>query len=312
LGKEGAELYRAAMAEEYKDSAFRDKVLLESTSFQQGQKFDKRKIMPIMGPASAGKSHATEGAIAAITQPSANPNEGNFFVNSDGEIEREHSQTRAVVDGLAKNLGFAFVSNIDNLGVSNKLFGDKIKSHIKKAVLTTDDVSLTIPDTNTNVRKNFKKDLKKYEKLDNTEIILVEVRAEAGKEAVMKDTVNQLGNARALVQGKIYEPQHYDRGVEKSAEAREIYFANSRDQKYIAIKNDLIFVTKTENGWERRTMANPNVDAIRISEHDFKTWQDQVSEAKIDNHAEPDLGSWLKKRLEGWYIRQILIENNRW
>ena len=116
FGKEGAALYKAAIAEERESKAFRQAVFLQSLKHHPGPQWSKRLILWIAGPSGSGKSYSSDAAIkkieAEVLQNETGLTTGNNVVSIDGGIERNISQMRQLVLQVALQKGYTGISDL--------------------------------------------------------------------------------------------------------------------------------------------------------------------------------------------------------
>jgi hypothetical protein len=295
LGEEGLTLYQAAIEEEKDSPTFREAVFLSSMKHYPGAKWDKRLILWIAGPSASGKSYTANTVIEKLktdVMESINGSQdGNHVVSVDGGIERELSQMRQLVLQIALKKGYTGISDLQkNTNLS-------IKRNIREAALSTKDLSLVIPCTFTSSFHN--KAMRKYSRLSNTVHAFSEIVGEENNPGRFRRTVHRMGNTRAWkssgfdaagttdrvitmnnrqieCESKKYNPRHFHRGIKLSAMARLYFQQINKDQPYLRVTNDLIFVKLENNNWVECNEKYP-ADCVKMAARDFQKWHDYKS-----------------------------------
>lgn len=259
LGKQGLELFHLALEEEMHSKEFRDAVVIQSTSYFEGPKWEERPVVIVAGPSGSGKSYAAKAAVEKANQflsVSSNDLSGNYVVAADGGVIREVSQMRKLVIQLANNQGY---TGIKDLHDQCKIL-DKVKKRVRKAAFLTPDLGVVIPETFSqwnNPLSNIKSLMKKIERLDNTKQIFT--RVEGHDPANFRKVVSFMGSRRAW-KTKDFDPQELDLNKKGLAESKEYnsfgfsfgdsgskdaeawYMKHSKDKLHMIITNDLILL----------------------------------------------------------------------
>ncbi|MDB6096067.1 MAG: hypothetical protein JWM09_345 [Francisellaceae bacterium] len=327
LGSELIKLFKKAKIEEFNSTNFRNAVFAESTKSYAGPKWSKRLFMWIGGPSSSGKSAGLANAMKEVVNKKLsfkemafeNPEQSNNYVVSvDGGIERELSQMNQLVLQIAIKKGFKGIIDLHPESKLEKVkekmteiifnTSSKIKKNIKAAVLATDHLNMVIPNTFTsdNATGTTERDMRKFDAIPNSLQVFAEVFTE-------EKTVKRLGDSRAWFnkknentndtiklnnrkigcESKAYDPKSYQKGKKASKVAKELYEKNSKDQVFIDINNDLIFVKVKNN---KLTVCDPNDcdgSIKRITRRDLDDWRNSIKE---DVNLETQ--SWLDNRVK--------------
>ncbi len=291
LGKEGAKLYKAALAEEHNSKEFRAAVYLAASSKRGSEKVDP-KVVFVVGPSAAGKSSGLEAVIKEVYPESGKENEAgqNKLTAIDGAVERELSHTSHLLLTFANHQGYQGVVGL-HAGENDK----EVKS-IKKCVLAavqknrTQDISLIMPETFSGygvggqigvegVSKNRLKagklgELINFAAKTKREAILIGIVGEDSKD--FQNAVSVMGNKRAWAQmgsetpeispeaklsceSKQYGAGGFSFGVAGSDAAtkafkEEVLKHSGLKARHFTITNDLVAYKKdfySDDGWKK-------------------------------------------------------------
>lgn len=313
-GKEitGLDLYKAAIAEEMQSLEFRAAVLLEAANIYPGQTWqssdtDKPKAIFEGGVSAAGKSYVQKQLIAELSQLWHDPSrpiadhKGNLVISIDGGIEREVSQMRNMLLGVALQKGF---SDISDLHSHTKL---DVKGKLEKAASQL-HLNVILPLTFANPMEIQK--MPNFKAL-GYEVIFTEVKgaidASTGKEdPTFKRTVRLQGESRAKFQGKHaprlsmngkraceskkYQPKYFKAGKLGTSAAKK-YYQEFIKGPTLTVRNDLVFV-KFENGTLLPAENHDKQGLVKLTQRQYKAF---IKAHPADKPITPEsLASWLK------------------
>jgi hypothetical protein len=287
LGSEGLTLFRKALAEEYKSPHFRNAVFLKSVKPYPGPKWKKRLMLWIGGPSASGKTHATHAAIEAVSKQLAGDSQDpspNLVVSVDGGIEREMSQMNQMVLQLALSKGYKGIQDLHADGLIARIRGQsKLKKNVKKAALTTSDLSLAVPNTFTSgkLTGQTKKQIKRFNEMPDCVQVFSEVMTD--KESVFRNGESRawgeyngkivMNNREIGCDSKEFKKSSFEKGKKATAEAKEIYLEYSNDPICLTIVNDLVYVKVTaEKDLVKCTPDDPDSVAVKTTKRALDAW----------------------------------------
>lgn len=202
LGKEGVELYEAAIKEESKSRNFRDQVFKNSVFTVTGQPAseDKKIVAWIGGPSGTGKSFYSKNfANRLVGHDDHNDNHQEVsFVTIDGGIERQTSQMRNLVLNLSLKHGYSGVVDLED---HTELHA---KKHIQEAALESkksegsNNYNLVIPATFVSDILTVDKTMKTYANDENIQQVFCEIGAPEGQDKPLKTLIEYRAEKRAF------------------------------------------------------------------------------------------------------------------
>ncbi|RUR07413.1 hypothetical protein [Legionella sp. km772] len=176
FGKQGAALYKLALAEERHTKEYMNAVFQESTSHSEGNKWSTRPVIIVAGPSACGKSTAANAAIEqAKSALPTDPEDfsGNDIVAADGGVAREVSQMRKLAIQLAVEHGYSGINDLHN---KSNVLGD-VKDCILEAAYATDNLGVVIPETFSHAKTSTSM-FARIDQLKNTTPIWIRVTGE--------------------------------------------------------------------------------------------------------------------------------------
>lgn len=191
-GKKLLDAYKAAIEEEKNSSAFREAVFLKSLHVEEGPAWEKRLVLWIAGPSASGKSYAAKKAVLEMMQHLGHISEekvNNYLLLIDGGVERDLSQVRKMMLGVAVHNGYSGLSDLhkhSKMGVKSTLkeIGDILGMH------------MGIPETFSDPRKSPEKEIERYSKEKDTIIGMANI---CGPDEEMSALCEAQGTRRALL-----------------------------------------------------------------------------------------------------------------
>ncbi|KAL0480975.1 nucleotide-binding protein [Acrasis kona] len=251
ITSEGANRYEEAIKEEAKSANFREAVFFKACKYYNGQKWTgKPKVIFEGGPSASGKSFGAGFIIGHLSKEDKSAT--NLVVSIDGGIERELSQMRKMVLGVALKKGYSDISDLhsrsDLLSIKGKL----------EKYSTKHKLNLILPVTFVNPLERFK--MNDYSK-KGYHVIFSEVKgaptSDGKDDPNFKLTVRFQGESRAKFtktkapplsmnaeipcESKEYK-DFFDYGVSGTETARKAYLESDiPDKKWIIVHNDRMF-----------------------------------------------------------------------
>ena len=296
LGKEGVKLYHLALEEEMNSQAYRDAVCTASTTAYKGEKWLDRPIVFIAGPSGCGKSFAAKTAINKLNDTAGALQKGkeqttNYVIAIDNGIARETSQMRKLAIQLANSQGY---TGIKDLHKQSNAILQKMKGHLKSAVLTTENIGIVIPETFARWKLPFWNPIKKLLLNKKNKCVFCHIQGQEAK--TFESVVQFLGDRRAwktkdikkvtfglneskgLAESKSYQKKHFNHGLKGSLNAANWVKKNIPDGVFMTFKNDLQLMKKDKTVW--RIATQDEADCCVISKRAYEAWKktDQKTE----------------------------------
>jgi hypothetical protein len=298
LDEQGVRYYKNAILEEYNDTQYRKKVLVNASSYHNEKKWTKKPIIYIGGPSSSGKSYATDKAIDVYFENNISYTQSDhltkmIFVRVDGGIAREVSQISSLILQIAMALGY---NGISDLHEHNAILSS-VKEHIYDATIDIPSIGLIIPETFSkwDFPPLLNKKKTRFKDLSETGIEKIFCLVTSENKQIFKNTIKLLGTRRAWAaqkngrsanftlnnsatpESKKYQSKYFRIGYKNSFCALEWFKKHNINGRYLIINNDLICLTKKEGVYEYTDFDYSDDTTIVVSEMIYESWKSNTN-----------------------------------